>query len=141
MTTSTQASLLRSSLQARAAYRQRRSSNANSLCSQKSAGSRESDRPFKGIFYDDVSEFESYMPSHAVWSPPLDSALSARGAIIRNPSCLISCSHWPPDGNFVVLMGGHGAMNPAGRVRCNMKSIAKGYSRAFQSFWIARLTL
>src|SRR5438094_6279508 len=53
MTTSAQASLLRSSHQARAAYRQRRSSNANSLCSQKSARSRESDLPFKGIFYDD----------------------------------------------------------------------------------------
>jgi hypothetical protein len=25
-------------------------------------------------------------------------------------------------------------MNPAGRVRCNIKSIANGYSRAFQSF-------
>jgi hypothetical protein len=44
----------------------RRSSNANSLCGQNSAGSRESARPFKGIFCDDVSEFESYMPSHAV---------------------------------------------------------------------------
>jgi hypothetical protein len=27
----------------------------------------------------DICEFESYMPSHAVWSRPLDSALSARG--------------------------------------------------------------
>src|SRR2546427_7826780 len=44
----------------------RRSSNANSLCGQNSAGSRESVRPFKGIVCDDVSEFESYMPSHAV---------------------------------------------------------------------------
>jgi len=25
-------------------------------------------RPFKGLFCDDVSEFESYMPSQAVWS-------------------------------------------------------------------------
>ena len=25
-------------------------------------------RSFKGIICDDVSEFESYMPSHAVWS-------------------------------------------------------------------------
>jgi len=29
-------------------------------------GSRESARAFKGIICDDVSEFESYMPSHAV---------------------------------------------------------------------------
>jgi hypothetical protein len=25
-------------------------------------------RPFKGIICDDISEFESDMPSHAVWS-------------------------------------------------------------------------
>ena len=31
-----------------------------------------------------------------------------------------SCSHWPPDGSCVVFVGRHGAMNPAGRVRCNM---------------------
>ena len=29
---------------------------------------RKSARPFKGIIFPDVSEFESYMPSHAVWS-------------------------------------------------------------------------
>jgi hypothetical protein len=28
-----------------------------------------------------------------------------------------------------------------GRLRCNIKSIAKGYGPAFQFFWIARLTL
>src|SRR5262249_39062848 len=33
-------------------------------------GPRKSVRAFKGIICDDVSEFESYMPSHAVWSPP-----------------------------------------------------------------------
>jgi hypothetical protein len=43
-------------------------------------------------------------------------------AIIRKPSCLISCSHWAPDGSCVVLVGKHGAMNPAGRVRCNMRA-------------------
>jgi hypothetical protein len=31
--------------------------------------SRESERPFKGIFCDDISEFESYMPSQAVQFP------------------------------------------------------------------------
>ena len=31
-------------------------------------GSWESVRAFKGIIYDDISEFESYMPSHAVGS-------------------------------------------------------------------------
>jgi len=52
----------------------RRSSNANGLCGQNSAGSGESVRLSKGIFCDDVSEFESYMPSHAVGSRPLNSA-------------------------------------------------------------------
>src|SRR5262249_30275750 len=36
------------------------------------------------------------------------------------PSCLISYSHWLPDGSLSDLVGRHGAMNPAGRVRCNM---------------------
>jgi hypothetical protein len=31
-------------------------------------GSGESARAFKGIICDDISEFESHMPSHAVWS-------------------------------------------------------------------------
>jgi hypothetical protein len=31
-------------------------------------GSGKSARAFKGIICDDISEFESYMPSHAVWS-------------------------------------------------------------------------
>jgi len=41
---------------------------------------------------------------------------------MRKPSCLISCSHWLPDGSLSVLVGRHGAMNPAGRVRCNMRN-------------------
>src|SRR5262249_59615637 len=48
----------------------RRSSNANSLCGRNSAGSRKSVRSFKGIFCHDISEFESYMPSQPVRSPP-----------------------------------------------------------------------
>jgi hypothetical protein len=34
-------------------------------------GSWESARAFKGIICDDISEFESHMPSHAVRSPPI----------------------------------------------------------------------
>src|SRR2546430_15135390 len=41
--------------------------------------------------------------------------------MMRKPSCLISCSHWLPDGSLSVLVGRHGAMNPAGKVRCNMR--------------------
>jgi hypothetical protein len=51
-----------------AAYPKRCSSNANGLGGQTSAGFWKSVRPFKGIFCVDVSEFESYMPSHAVRS-------------------------------------------------------------------------
>jgi hypothetical protein len=53
----------------------------------------------------------------------------------RNPSCLISCSHSPPEGSLSVFVGRHGAMNPAGRVRCNIAAIAKGYSCASQPFF------
>ena len=54
---------------ARAAYPQRRSSNANSLQSQNSAGYRQSVRSFKAIICVDISEFESYMPSLAGRAP------------------------------------------------------------------------
>src|SRR5258708_39166896 len=69
-----------------------RSSSGNSLCGQNSVGFRESARPFKGIICDDISEFESYPPSHAVRSPPLDFVLklsnkervSARSVVIAS---------------------------------------------------------
>ena len=35
----------------------------------------------------------------------------------------------------------HGAMNPAGKVRCNIMAMAKGYSCVSQPFFIARLAL
>ena len=40
---------------------------------------RKSTRLFKGIICDDISEFESHMPSHAVWS------LWARSALRQSP--------------------------------------------------------
>ena len=61
-----QASLAEILAYARAAYPQRRSSNANSLQSQNSADHRKSVRSFKGIICVSISEFESYMPSQAV---------------------------------------------------------------------------
>src|SRR5260221_11529065 len=36
--------------------------------------------------------------------------------MIRNPSCLISCSHASPVGGFGALVGRHGGMKPDGRV-------------------------
>src|SRR5262245_25931494 len=41
--------------------------------------------------------------------------------MMRKPSCLISCSHRLLDGSLSVLVGRHGAMNPADKVRCNMR--------------------
>jgi hypothetical protein len=41
---------------------------------------------------------------------------------VRKPSCLISCSHWLPDGSFVVLIGRHGAMNPEATLQHNADS-------------------
>jgi hypothetical protein len=38
-------------------------------------GSWESARAFKGVICDDISEFESHMPSHAVGSPGAMSGL------------------------------------------------------------------
>src|SRR5438477_13142218 len=38
------------------------------------------------------------------------------------PDPLISCSHSLPEGSLSVLVGRHGAMNPAGRVGCNMSA-------------------
>jgi uncharacterized glyoxalase superfamily protein PhnB len=63
------------------------------------------------IFYRDV-------PTALAW---LARAFGFTEEMIRNPSCLISCSHSLPDGSVVVFAGKHGAMNPAGKVRCNMR--------------------
>src|SRR6516165_10603029 len=64
---------------ARAAYHRRRSSNANGLRARIRLVSRKSTRLFKGIICDDISEFESHMPSHAVGSLPAKHA----GAMFR----------------------------------------------------------
>ena len=47
-------------LATRAAFPQRRSSNANTLCGQNSAGFLQICKTFKGIICDDISEFESF---------------------------------------------------------------------------------
>jgi hypothetical protein len=48
--------------------------------------------------------------------------LSSSYMEVTKPSCLISCSHRSPEGSLSVFVGRHGAMNPAGRVRCNMRT-------------------
>jgi hypothetical protein len=55
------------------------SSNASGLHGRNSARIGESARAFKGIICDDVSEFESDMPSHAVWSLWAMSGLRVEG--------------------------------------------------------------
>src|SRR5262245_20775417 len=56
--------------------------------------------------------------------------------MMRKPSCLISCSHWLPEGSLSVLIGRHGAMNPAVRARIrNIMPIVSDYIRASQSFF------
>ena len=44
---------------------------------------RKSVRPFKGIFCDDISEFESYMPSQAVRSPEANMRIPLKTARYR----------------------------------------------------------
>jgi len=46
-----------------------------------------------------------------------------------------------PEGSLSVLVGRHGAMNPAGKVHCNIMAIAEGYSCVSQPFFIVRLAL
>jgi len=58
-------------------------------------------RPFKGIFCDDISEFESYMPSHAVVSPGMRGVMSAPFGLARHlwadvARASIADAHSPP---------------------------------------------
>jgi hypothetical protein len=56
--------------------------------------SRKSVRPFKGIICDDVSEFESHMPSHAVRSPPAN--MPQRCFALRQPAEILACGRKRP---------------------------------------------
>jgi hypothetical protein len=85
---------------ARAAYPQRRSSNANSLQSQNSAGFRQICAIFQ-IICVDISEFESYLPSHAVVSPGMRGVMSAPFGLARHlwadvARASIADAHSPP---------------------------------------------
>src|SRR5262249_21658713 len=52
--------------------------------------------------------------------PPSFTCAPFLRAMMRKPSCLISCRHWLPDGSLSGFVGREGAMKPVGRVRCNM---------------------
>jgi hypothetical protein len=56
-------------------------------------------RPFKGIFCHDISEFESYMPSHAVQS------LCAVSGLVKTSGAVESLAAWSLARSF--LMPGH----------------------------------
>jgi hypothetical protein len=64
---------------------------------------------------------DAFGPSLQAWrktiSPSPSTCAAFLRAITRKSSCLISCSHWPPDGSLSVLVGRRGAMKPAGRLR------------------------
>src|SRR5262245_20892124 len=49
-------------------------------------------------------------------------------------SVVLAGRHSKTNGSLSIFVGRHGAMNPAGRVRCNIMAIVKGYSSASQSF-------
>src|SRR5947199_9434938 len=70
-------------LATRAAFPQRRSSNANTLYGQNSAGFLQICKTFKGIICDDISEFESYMPSQISDLAESESELAAARVAIR----------------------------------------------------------
>jgi hypothetical protein len=60
------------------------------------------------------------------WSVGHDAPSQSRVVASPGPSCLISCSHWLPEGSLSVLVGRHGAMKPAGRMRTrNIMPIAR----------------
>ena len=106
--TPAQERLLRSWHEARAAYPHRRSSNANSLCGQNSAGSGESVRAFKGIFCDDISEFESHMPSQPVrpqWCTGHACSCPVAPTSISWPRA--SCSRWQGSRVFSMSQASH----------------------------------
>jgi hypothetical protein len=65
--------------------------------------SRKSVRPFKGIICADISEFESYHLSHAVWSP------------LRRPP--ENCGHW----ELVKRMAAGGLSSSAARNSCDRR--------------------
>jgi hypothetical protein len=65
--------------------------------------------------------------SLAMMPEPERRRVSASTSGGSKPSCLISCSHRPPEGSVSALVGRHGAIKPAGRVRIRILNMA-GYS-------------
>jgi len=81
-------------LATRAAFPQRRSSNANTLCGQNSAGFLQICKTFKGIICDDISEFESFSIG-AGWCQSLsDCSVDLMWDVTRRSSLLFGIGTW-----------------------------------------------
>jgi hypothetical protein len=81
----------------RAACPKHRSSNANGLCGQKRLDPRKSCATFKGIFCYDISESESYMPSHAVVLSQVRSPAIVMHPLVYRPNTM---PVWPGSSLF-----------------------------------------
>jgi hypothetical protein len=83
-------------LATRAAFPQRRSSKANTLCGQNSAGFLQICKTFKGIICDDISEFESFSIG-AGWCQALsDCSVDPRFDITRRVLASLRDRHLGP---------------------------------------------
>jgi hypothetical protein len=71
-------------------------------------------RPQLGERINDQREAVGEIIARTTVEPDLRASLPGDDA---EASCLISCSHWLQEGSLSVLVGRHGAMNPAGRAR------------------------
>ncbi len=81
-------------LATRAAFPQRRSSKANTLCGQNSAGFLQICKTFKGIICDDISEFESFSIG-AGWCQSLsDCSVDLMWDVTRRSSLLFGIGTW-----------------------------------------------
>ena len=81
-------------LATRAAFPQHRSSKANTLCGQNSAGFLQICKTFKGIICDDISEFESFSIG-AGWCQSLsDCSVDLMWDVTRRSSLLFGIGTW-----------------------------------------------
>jgi hypothetical protein len=94
-------------LAARAASARRRSANGNSLCGQNSAGFLQTCKTFKGIFCDDISEFESFSIG-AGWCQALsDCSVDLMWDVTRRVLASLRDRHFGPP-----IMGSGGCGGP-----------------------------
>ena len=81
-------------LATRAAFPQRRSSKANTLCGQNSAGFLQICKTFKGIICDDISEFESFSIGTGWCQSLSDCSVDLMWDVTRRSSLLFGIGTW-----------------------------------------------